>query len=72
MPPLDMAAVRAVQERDRLEAEAYKLVLAEACEAKARERAAEHGDSCRIEIVAEETYHIRYALHSGPYSCCHG
>jgi hypothetical protein len=72
VPPLDMAAVRAVQERDCLEAEAYELALAEACEAEACERAAEHGDSCGIDSVAQETYHIRYALHSGPYSCCHG
>ena len=72
VPPLDMAAVRAVQERDHLEAEAYELAQAEACEAEARERAAEQGGSCAIDPVAEETYHIRYVLHSRPCSCCHG
>lgn len=71
VPVLNMAAVRAVQERDRLDAEAFELMQAEACEAEARELAAEQGDSCAIDNLAEETYHIRHALHSRPRSCCH-
>ncbi len=53
VPPLDMAAVRAVKKRERLEAEAFELAQAEACETKALDPAAEQGGPFTIDIVAE-------------------